>query len=567
MGWKKGIYRAGAVLIGAVSIGYMVGCSGKARELSKGGSLGPPVLDDGETRTDGADFGQIYNVTDIIEASSDIPEWTNTDLPFTGGRKQLGQSGTNIQWPFKFTYTYPPNNFKLNEAYLVLVTQRDNSDTEGIFVDGVMTGFPPAAQVNASSTVVQHRYYKCTGCNGAIAPSTPSNAYFMDWALTHYKIGTPNSFSLDIKELLKPTALSIVDVVNDGIVRVVTGDDAAVSDSGPNSHKPLLMLEGVTVSKTPLSCVYSPSYNFSNTYIHNDGNSIGEAAMSGTVMSPVTSWGTTNLSFRSVEWYYDAELPRISSLDRLTLTKAEIVMRVKRAASGDAAIVISGVGVSQAGFNRGQATSVVESWDDSTAATTYWESFVSGIPANNTQQDRTLDLISLLGAQKVKELIAGGKLNISVAGSLATVYGQAATSTRTYGVQVNGPDLVLQGNYDTQICEVPNDPNSPISDSSGSVGSCELDQASPIVSSIQVTGITSNSATIQWLTNEPADTQIGYGITSPSTDTPLDSSLVSFHSVQLTGLDPYKYYQYAVKSRDGCGNLSISSTKTFRTLR
>lgn len=213
------------------------------------------------------------------------------------------------------------------------------------------------------------------------------------------------------------------------------------------------------------------------------------------------------------------------------------------------------------------STSAIEEWEMSTSAVNYWAGLMSAIPANNTTQTLTVNLILLLGESKVKELLAQGKLNVSIAGAVATVSGAAATSTRTYGVQVAGPELNLQGEYFTEICTVPDNPSSPISDSSPAVGSCELDETSPIASSVQVTNITNNSATIQWLTNEGADSQVSYGITGPTTNSTLSSTLTNFHSVTITGLEPYKYYQYVVKTKDGCDNLTISATRTFRTLR
>ncbi|XGC79560.1 fibronectin type III domain-containing protein [Bdellovibrio bacteriovorus] len=549
-------------------VGYLASCSGTAREITKGSALGPPVIGEDGTRSDGNDFGQIYTVTSIVEATDDIPEWTDADLPFTAGRNSWNIETQNKQWPFKFTYTYPANNYKLNEAHIVIVTQRDNSDTEAIFVDGVLTGRPPGGNVSTTSTKVSHRHYVCVGaCAAAVTPSTPSNTYFMDWALTHYKVATKNSFDLNIADLLTPTSLKATDVVSDGVVRVVTGDDAAVFNNYNSYYnKPLLVMEGFTVSRSPLTCTTSPDYRFVNTYVHNDGNSIGENTFSSGVVSPVTSWNNAMAGFRAVEFYYDPRLPRVP-VSSLTLGKADISLQVKKAATGASAIIVNGIGVAESGFDDSLATSAVESWELSSSAVSYWTSFLAGIPNDNSTQTRTLNLISLLGETKVKELLAQGKLNISIAGALATVSGAAATSTRTYGVQVAGPELILEGHYNTQVCEIPNDPTSPLSDSGGAVGSCDLDATSPAASSIQVASITSTSATIQWLTNEPADSQVGYGISSTSTLTTLDSTLNSFHSVQITGLQPYKYYQFAVRTKDGCGNQTISATRTFRTLR
>jgi len=553
-----------AALIGLV----VISCSGSKKDLSKGTSLGPPVIGDDGTRSDGNDLGKIYTVTSIVEGTDDIPEWSDAELPFTSGRNAFNIETQNKQWPFKFTYTYPPNNYKLNDAHIVIVTQRDNSDTEAIFVDGVMTGRPPGGNVSTTSTKVTNKHYVCVGaCGGSATPTTPSNTYFMDWALTHYKVATKNSFDLNIEDLLTPTTVKTLDIVSDGVVRVVTGDDSAIFDNyNQYWNKPLLVMEGYTISKSALSCTTSSPYRFINTYVHNDGNSIAQSTFTGTVVTPSASWSSAQSGFRSVEFYYDPRLPRVPVTD-ISLSKAEIVLQVKRAATGSSAIVVNGIGVAESGFDDSTATSAVESWEASSSSVSYWSSFVSGIPADNTSQSRTLDLVSLLGEAKVKELLAQGKLNVSVAGALATVNGSAATSTRTYGVQVSGPELNLQGQYTTQACTIPNDANSPLTDSSGSVSDCSLDQTSPVASSVQVVNITSTSATVQWLTNEPADSQIGYGISGTGTTTALDATLANFHSVQITGLQPYKYYQYVVRTKDGCGNQTISATRTFRTLR
>lgn len=540
---------------------FAFGCQGRKLDLFGSSSLGETIVDGG-TRTDGSDLGAIYNVTTIVQATSDIPEWTNAELPFappTRPRQAMGQNFTDTQTPFKFTFTYPSNNYKLNSAHMLMDTSRDTSDTEGIFIDGVFTGRIPGSMAGTSPHIL-YRHYVCVQqvCSGAVAPTAPSNTYYMNWSLTHYKQNTINTFDLNIEDLLMPTSLSPVGVVSDGVVRVVTGDDSPV-------YKALLVLEGITISKTPLSCTNSSTFTFSNVYIHNDGNSISEAAFSGSVVAPNTSWSSSQSVFRSVEFYYDPKLPRVSSLDFITISSATIALRLKRQASGTAALVVNGVGIAEAGFDRSTATSVVERWIETSSAVSAWTSFVTSVPATNTDTSRTLNLVQIFGASTVKELIAQGKLNISLAGSLGTAYGQAATSTRTYGVTVAGPELSLSGSFYTEVCTVPNDPTSPLNDN-GEVPT-GLDGASPVISSIQVVNITQNSATIQWLTNEPSTTQVGYGIGNTDTSSTLDSTLSTFHSVTLTGLSAYKFYTYAVKSQDGSANLSTSGARVFRTQR
>lgn len=548
---------------------YLAGCDGKAEPLSTGDYLGDPVIDDGSgTRNDGTGGGQLYTVTKIVEATNDIPSWTNTDLPFTGPRRSLGTNITDSQWPFEFNYTYPANNYQLSDARLLLVTARDSSDTEAIFVDGVFTGRPPSSFVSGVSTKIAHRNYSCVGtCSGATAPNGAANTFFMDWAYSHYKIGTENTFDIGISSLLTSTTLVIKDLLDDGIFRVVTGDDAFVQTDTATASRPLLIMEGSTVSATPLVCTTSPIYKMKNNYLFNDGNSISEASFSGTVLTPLNSWGTGYTTIRSVEFYYDPRLPKLASYDLLNVTKADIVIQLKRTNADPVAIVINGIGLDQTGFDRTPATSAVEAWLTDAASLAYWDSFITGIPATNTSQTRTLDLIQLLGASKVKELLLQGKLNIAIAGPIASVYGQANTSTRTYGTSVNGPELILEGNYAAQICEVPDDPTSPLNGSGGGPVDCLVDTASPISSSIQVVNITATSARIQWLTNELSSTQTGHGLISATTLSPEDTTPATYHAVDITGLSPYKYYQYNVRNTDSCGNQGISATKSFRTLR
>ncbi len=548
------------------------GCKGTAVELHSEGSIGSSIIGDGEgSRTDGADLGSIYTVTKVIEATQGIPGWVNADMPFVTASypiQNLGSFTQNTQTPFHFSYTYPTNNYKLSEGHLVIVTARDNSDTEGIFVDGVLTGRLPTNAPSASARIT-HRNYICNAaCTSGGAVSTPSNTYYMTWSLGHYKASNlglnqiyKQMIDLRISNLLAPTTITEKDALNDGQLNVVTGDDSPV-------YQALLFYQGYTISKTPLTCTNSSSYNFENVYIHNDGNSISSAAFTGTVKSPETSWNSARVSTQSIEFYFDPKFPSVSSLSNITVSEAKINFRVKKDSVGNlSAIVINGLGVSESGFNRALATSVVESWADGASTNTAWTNFVNAIPATESDTTVSLDLVALLGANTVRDLISQGKFNIALYGGLSIVYGQAATSTRTFAVQVSGPELVLKGTFFTQVCEVPNNPSSPLTDDTP-LPSGGLDETSPVVTSVQATQITSTSAVIQWLTDEGADSQVEYGLTDPPTGTTsLDSTYSAFHSVQLNGLSPFKYYFYRVKSKDSNGNATTYSTKVFRTLR
>lgn len=88
---------------------------------------------------------------------------------------------------------------------------------------------------------------------------------------------------------------------------------------------------------------------------------------------------------------------------------------------------------------------------------------------------------------------------------------------------------------------------------------------SPVISEVDSQPST-NSAVITWTTDEPATSQVEYGLnTDYGSLTDLDSNLVTSHSVTITGLVPETLYHYRVRSQDANGNEAISIDHTFTT--
>jgi parallel beta-helix repeat protein len=89
---------------------------------------------------------------------------------------------------------------------------------------------------------------------------------------------------------------------------------------------------------------------------------------------------------------------------------------------------------------------------------------------------------------------------------------------------------------------------------------------SPTISAVNESGITANGATITWTTNVASSSQVEYGTTtSYGSSTTLNPSLVTSHSISLSGLSPNTLYHYRVKSADAAGNLATSPDYTFTT--
>lgn len=92
------------------------------------------------------------------------------------------------------------------------------------------------------------------------------------------------------------------------------------------------------------------------------------------------------------------------------------------------------------------------------------------------------------------------------------------------------------------------------------------DTTPPAISSIATSSVATSAATITWTTDEPANSQINYGPTSGYGSVSSSASLVTSHSITLTGLTASTTYHYAVVSADGQGNTTTSSDKTFTTV-
>lgn len=89
-----------------------------------------------------------------------------------------------------------------------------------------------------------------------------------------------------------------------------------------------------------------------------------------------------------------------------------------------------------------------------------------------------------------------------------------------------------------------------------------IDDTPPVITNVQVNNITRTSATITWTTNEISTSVINY---SPGSLTFSDNTLVSSHSVTLTGLTPATQYTFSVSSADKAGNTSTSTGYNFKT--
>ena len=89
----------------------------------------------------------------------------------------------------------------------------------------------------------------------------------------------------------------------------------------------------------------------------------------------------------------------------------------------------------------------------------------------------------------------------------------------------------------------------------------------PVISGVNSSAVTSNAATITWLTDQPSSSQVQYGTsTAYGSSSSLNSSLVTSHSVTLTGLTPGTTYNYAAVSSNSAGSSATSPNFSFSTV-
>lgn len=83
---------------------------------------------------------------------------------------------------------------------------------------------------------------------------------------------------------------------------------------------------------------------------------------------------------------------------------------------------------------------------------------------------------------------------------------------------------------------------------------------------VTTSSITATTATIGWTTIALSDSQVQYGLTtSYGSSSTLNPSMVTAHSVNLTGLTNATTYHFRVLSRDAAGSLTTSADYTFTT--
>lgn len=152
----------------------------------------------------------------------------------------------------------------------------------------------------------------------------------------------------------------------------------------------------------------------------------------------------------------------------------------------------------------------------------------------------------------------------SPSGSLTSFAGYCVGDIKitTDGVStftVYGNGAVTQGPNEVAAAGLPKTYN--LDDVSG-----PPDTQPPVISNVQSSNITTSSAVITWTTDEASNSVVEYGLTTSYGSSSSNSSLVTSHSITLSGLSSNTLYHYRVSSTDASNNTATSGDFTFTTL-
>jgi subtilisin family serine protease len=139
-------------------------------------------------------------------------------------------------------------------------------------------------------------------------------------------------------------------------------------------------------------------------------------------------------------------------------------------------------------------------------------------------------------------------------GTITLVAGVAATNQ----LRVQNGDIITATYFDA-------------SSNSNVTATASIDTVPPVISQVAATTDYFN-AQVTWLTSKPADSSVQYSESPLPDRSSYVSTLVTNHSVIVSGLSPNRIYYYQVVSRDQAGNTTVDantngSLYTFQTLK
>jgi hypothetical protein len=197
----------------------------------------------------------------------------------------------------------------------------------------------------------------------------------------------------------------------------------------------------------------------------------------------------------------------------------------------------------------------------------------SGFSNEVSKSFATGPVISGVASQNITATGATISWLTDVASSSQVEYGTTTAYSSTMIVNtalVTSHSVTLTGltastTYHFQVMSV--DANNNVSTSGdGTFTTQAASDTPPVITGVAASSLTSGGAVITWTTDEAATSQVDYGLTAAyGISSALNGTLVTGHSITLSGLTPSTTYHYQVNSEDGSKNLASAGDFTFTT--
>src|SRR3989344_1001389 len=144
------------------------------------------------------------------------------------------------------------------------------------------------------------------------------------------------------------------------------------------------------------------------------------------------------------------------------------------------------------------------------------------------------------------------------------------SSTKDFSISVStGSSAVASAAWTVQLSDS-SDGSSPTTCTgsfSVAISSTPADVTPPAISTLAVTDVSQTTVKITWATDEAATSVVNYGTSDSYGSTKSDSSYVTSHSVEITGLSANTTYHYEIQSADSTGNTGEFGDATFVTAK
>ncbi|HWI56883.1 MAG TPA: fibronectin type III domain-containing protein, partial [Bacillota bacterium] len=92
-----------------------------------------------------------------------------------------------------------------------------------------------------------------------------------------------------------------------------------------------------------------------------------------------------------------------------------------------------------------------------------------------------------------------------------------------------------------------------------------LPSGAPAMANVSAASIADTTATLTWTTEQSCDSVAEYGLTTSYGSTRANTTMMYYHTLQLTSLNPGTTYHYRVKSRNAANQTGVSADYVFTT--